>query len=61
MQTVHPLVELIFCDESPPVDGELVVPQALVEARVLRHGRVDLQLTLHPVVSRSPLVNLENG
>ena len=54
------LVEFVFGDESPPVDGELVVAQALVESRVFGHRRVNLQLTLHPIVAESPLVDLES-
>ncbi len=53
-------MRLVLGDEAPAIDGELVVGLALVEARVLRHGRVDLQLALLQVGGKAPLADLKS-
>ncbi len=53
-------MRLVLGDEAPAIDGELVVGLALVEARVLRHGGVDLQLALLQVGGQAPLADLKS-
>lgn len=53
-------VQFVLGDEASSVDGELVIGLALVEACILRLGRIDLQLALHDLLTQTPFANLRN-